>query len=157
MKSRSTTSVDLATSMIAYNDNPEIMCDYPRIGFANAQLMSGIDRDIIHDPRPSLIDRHLPNTPQVQRLLRREGRAHVFSDLETLKRVAQAIIAGGERTGIEDEDDDYERYGLYFSEPIGYIIRADGSQTPLYYGEIKIVKKTGEYHAIPRTRPRKTS
>jgi hypothetical protein len=26
--------------------------------------MSGIDRDIIPDPRPSLIDRHLPNTPQ---------------------------------------------------------------------------------------------
>ncbi|MFM2304033.1 MAG: hypothetical protein RLZZ135_1443 [Cyanobacteriota bacterium] len=119
--------------------------------------MSGIDRHIIHNPRSSLIDRHLPNTPQVQRLLRREGRAHVFNDLETLKRVAQAIITGGERTGIEDEDDDYERYGLYFSEPIGYIIRADGSQIPLYYGEIKIVKITGEYHAIPRTSPRRTS
>jgi hypothetical protein len=119
--------------------------------------MSGIDRDIIPDPRPSLIDRHLPNTPQVQRLLRREGRAHVFKNLKTLKRVTEAIIAGGERTGIDDEDDDYERYGLYFSEPIGYIIRADGSQTPLYYGEIKIVKTTGEYHAIPRTSPRRTS
>jgi hypothetical protein len=119
--------------------------------------MSGINRDITPDPRPSLIDRHLPNTPQVQRLLRREGRAHVFNDLETLKRVTQAIIAGGERTGIEDENDDYERYGLYFSEPIGYIIRVDGSQTPLYYGEIKIVKTTGEYHAIPRTSPRRTS
>jgi hypothetical protein len=119
--------------------------------------MSGIDRDITPDPRPSLIGRHLPNTPQVQRLLRREGKAHVFNDLETLKQVMQAIIAGGERTGLEDEEDDYERYGLYFSEPIGYIIRADGSQIPLYYGEIKIVKTTGEYHAIPRTSPRRTS
>jgi hypothetical protein len=119
--------------------------------------MSGIDRDITPDPRPSLVDRHLPNTPQVQRLLCREGRAHVFNDLETLKRVTEAIIARGERTGIEDEDDDYERYGLYFSEPIGYIIRADGSQTPLHYSEIKIVKTTGEYHAIPRTSPRRTS
>jgi hypothetical protein len=119
--------------------------------------MSGIDRDITPDSRPSLIDRHLPNTPQVQRLLRREGRAHVFNDLETLRRVMEAIIANGERTGIEDEDDDYERYGLYFSEPIGYIIRADGSQISLYYGEIKIVKTTGEYHAIPRTSPRRTS
>lgn len=119
--------------------------------------MSGIDRDITPDPRPSLIDRHLPNTSQAQRLLRREGRAHIFNDLETLKRVTEAIIASGERTGIEDEDDDYERYGLYFSEPIGYIMRADGSQTPLYYGEIKIVKITGEYHAIPRTSPRRTS
>jgi hypothetical protein len=92
--------------------------------------MSGIDREITPDPRSSLIDRHLPNTPQVQRLLQREGRAHVFNNLETLKQVTQAIIAGGERTGVEDEDDNYERYGLYFSESIGYI-RADGSQTHL--------------------------
>ncbi len=118
--------------------------------------MSGINRDITPDPRPSLIDRHLPNTPQVKRLLRREGRAHVFNDRETLERVTQAIIAGGERTGVEDEEDDYERYGLYFLEAIGYIIKADGSQIPLYYGEIKIVKTTGEYHAIPRTSPRRT-
>jgi hypothetical protein len=119
--------------------------------------MSGIDRKIILDPRSSLIDRHLPNTLQVQRLLRREGRAHVFNDRETLERVTQAIIANGEQTGIEDEEDDYERYGLYFPEAIGYIIRVDASQTPLYYGEIKIVKATGEYHAIPRTNPRRTS
>jgi len=119
--------------------------------------MSGVDRKIIPDPRPSLIDRHLPNTPQVQRLLRREGRAHVFNDRETLERVTQAIIEGGERTGIDDESDDYERYGLYFSSAIGYIIRTDRSKTPLFYGEIKIVKTTGEYHVIPRTSPRRTS
>jgi hypothetical protein len=119
--------------------------------------MSGIDRDIIPDPRSSLIDRHLPNTLQVQRLLRREGRAHVFNDRETLEQVTQAIIVDGKRTGIDDEEDDYERYGLYFSEAIGYIIRVDGSQAPLYYGEIKIMKTTGEYHAIPRTSPRRTS
>lgn len=92
----------------------------------------------------------------MQRLLRREG-THIFNNLETLKRVTQAVIAGAEQTGIEDEDDDYERYGLYFCEAIGYIIRTDGSQTPLYYSEIKIVKTTGEYHAIPRTSPRRTS
>ncbi|MBC7969114.1 MAG: hypothetical protein H7Z11_03090 [Verrucomicrobia bacterium] len=119
--------------------------------------MSGIDRDITPDLRPSLIERHLPDTPQVQRLLRREGRAHVFRDRETLERVAQAIIAGGERAGMDDQEDDYERYGLYFLEPIGYIIRADGSQTPLYDAEVEIVKPTGEYHAIPRTSPRRTS
>ena len=118
--------------------------------------MTGIERSITPDPRSSLIDRHLPNTPQVQRLLRKEGRAHIFSDRETLEKVIQAIILDGERTGINDEDDDYERYGLYFTEPIGYIIRVDGSQTPLYYGEIKVLKITGEYHAIPRTSPRKT-
>jgi hypothetical protein len=74
-----------------------------------------------------------------------------------LDRVTQAIIERGERTGREDLDDDYERYGLYFLEPIGYIIRKEGSPTPLHYGEIKIVKATGEYHAIPRTSPRRTS
>ena len=119
--------------------------------------MSGIDREIIPDPRSSLVNRHLPNTTQVQRLLRREGKAHVFKDHETLERVVQTIIEKGERTDIKDEEDDYERYGLYFPEPIGYIIRINGSSTPLYYGEIKIIKTTGEYHAIPRTRPRKTN
>ncbi len=119
--------------------------------------MSGIDQSITPDPRQSLIDRHLPNTVQAQRLLRREGRAHVFNDRETLKQVTKAIIVGGEQTGVDDEEDAYDRYGLYFSEAIGYIIRVDGSQTPLYYGEIKIVKTTGDYHAIPRTSPRRTS
>jgi len=83
------------------------------------------------------------------------GRTHVFNDRETLERVTQAIIEGGERTGIDDESDDYERYGLYFSSAIGYIIRTDRSKTPLFYGEIKIVKTTGEYHVIPRTSPEK--
>jgi hypothetical protein len=117
--------------------------------------MSGINREIIPDSRPSLIDRHLPNTPQVQRLLRREGKAHVFNDRQTLERVTIAIIQRGERTGADNPEDDYERYGLYFTKPIGYVIRADGSRKPLYYGEIKIVKATGEYHAIPRTSPRR--
>ncbi|MGD1940696.1 MAG: hypothetical protein ACFB0G_05250 [Leptolyngbyaceae cyanobacterium] len=118
--------------------------------------MSGIRREITPDPRPSLVNRHLPGTAQVERLLRKEGRAHVFNDHETLERVTQAIIERGERTGVDDEMDDYERYGLYFSKAIGYIIRTDGRRTPLYYSEIKIVKATGEYHAIPRTGPRRT-
>ena len=84
--------------------------------------MARIKRNITPDPRSSLIDKYLPNTPQVQRLLRREGRAHIFSDRETLEKVIQAIILDGERTDIEDESDDYERYGMYFTEPIGYII-----------------------------------
>jgi len=119
--------------------------------------MSGISRDIIPDSRSSLVNRHLPGTSQVQRLLRKEGRAHVFNDLETLKRVTKAIIDYGERTGVDDRDDDYERYGLYFPDAIGYIIRSDGSRMPLHYGELKIVKATGEYHAVPRTGPRRTS
>lgn len=117
--------------------------------------MSGINRDICPDSRISLIYRHLPGTTQVQRLLRKEGKAHVFNDLETLERVTSIIIERGERT--DNQDDDYERYGLYFSEAIGYIIKADESKIPLYYSEIKIVKTTGEYHAIPRTGPRRTN
>lgn len=50
-----------------------------------------------------------------------------------------------------------KRYRSGSASAIGYIIKADGSQIPLYYGEIKIVKATGEYHAIPRTSPRRTS
>ena len=116
--------------------------------------MSGVERDLIPDPRQSLIDRHLPETSQVQRLLRKEGKAHVFNDKATMAAITQAIIERGERT--DDEDDDYESYGLYFPTPIGYIIRADDSRKLLYYGEIKIVKATGEYHVIPRTGPRRS-
>lgn len=85
--------------------------------------MNGTDREITPDPRPSLVERHLPNTPQIQRLLHREGKAYVFNDRKTLERVTQAIVESGERTGIDDEEDDYKRYGLYFPEVIGYIIR----------------------------------
>ena len=53
----------------------------------------------------------------------------------------------GEFTGIIRN---HERYGLYFSKPIGYRISADGSQIPLYYGD----KLSGErYYVIPRTSP----
>lgn len=71
--------------------------------------------------------------------------------------VIQSLMERGERTGVEDETDDYERYGLYFDDPIGYQIRADGSRILLYYAEIKIIKGTDLYHVIPRTRPRKTN
>ncbi|ACK73407.1 conserved hypothetical protein [Gloeothece citriformis PCC 7424] len=119
--------------------------------------MSGINRQIIPDSRISLFLKHLPNTPQVNRLLKKEGKAYVFNDQETMERVTQAIIEIGERTGIEDETDNYERYGLYFSEPIGYILKADGGQIPLYYAEIKIIQGTDIYHVIPRTKPRRTN
>jgi hypothetical protein len=35
--------------------------------------------------------------------------------------VTKVIVEMGEQTGADDEEDDYERYGLYFSEAIGYI------------------------------------
>jgi len=51
----------------------------------------------------------------------------------------------------------YEAYGLYFSAPVGSLIKADGSRIPLYYAEIKIIKGTNIYHVIPRTRHRGTN
>lgn len=118
--------------------------------------MNGIKRQLIPDPRISLFNKHLPNTSQVQRLLKKEGKAYIFSDQETMERVTQAIIEKGERTGIEDQTDNYERYGLYFTQAIGYIIKIDGGKIPLYYAEIKIIKGTNIYHVIPRTKPRRT-
>jgi hypothetical protein len=73
-----------------------------------------------------------------------------------MERVAAGIKLRGELTGADDLEDNYERYGLYFSELIGYILKADGTRIPLNYGEVKIKKTTGKYHVIPRTRPRRS-
>ncbi len=118
--------------------------------------MSGIDREITLETRTSLIEKHLPGTKKSQRELETEGLAFLFNDQQTMERVASEIKLRGEPTGIEDTEDKYERYGLYFTEPIGYILKADGTRIPLHYGEIKIKKNTGKYHVIPRTKPRTT-
>ena len=90
--------------------------------------MSGIDHEIILDFRH--ISKHLPDTTQVQRLLRRGRSADVFNDQATMDRVAQAIIERGEYTGIIRG---YERYGLFFAKPIGYRTSPDdGLRTPLF-------------------------
>ncbi len=46
----------------------------------------------------------------------------------------------------------FERFGLWFEEPIGVRIAPDGSRIPLHYGEAK-VSQDGLYHVIPRTGP----
>lgn len=84
----------------------------------------------------------------MQKQLEREGSVHLFNDQATLERVAEAILQNGEFAGTIRGHD---RYGLYFAEPIGYRLDANGNQTPLYYGEMKI--KGDKYHVIPRTRP----
>lgn len=110
--------------------------------------MSGIDREIILDHRH--IAKHLPDTPQVQRLLRRGRSAHVFNNEATMERVAQAIIERGAFIGNIRE---YERYGLFFAESIGYRVSPENdSSTPLFYGEVKIDAEN-RYHVISRTRP----
>lgn len=109
--------------------------------------MSGIDREIILDRRH--IAKHLPDSPQSNRLLRRGRSAHVFHDEATLLRVAQAIIEAGIYTGFARG---YHRYGLLFSDAIGVRISPDGSTIPLFYGEVKI-DADNRYHPVPRTRP----
>ena len=113
--------------------------------------MNGIEREIFLDCRH--IAKHLPGTPQVQRLLSRGRSAHVFNDEATMTRVAQTIIERGEFVGVIRR---YERYGLFFADSIGYRISPDGgSSTPLFYGEVKIDAQN-KYHPIPRTRPSQT-
>jgi hypothetical protein len=104
-------------------------------------------RELFLDSRH--LPKHLPDTPQAERLLKRGQSAHVFNDEETMLRVARAIMERGEYLG---EIRNYERYGLLFSEPIGYRIDPNGSRIPLFYGEVKI-DANDKYHPIPRTRP----
>jgi len=108
--------------------------------------MSGISKEISPDRR--YFQRHLPGTPQVNRLLRKGRAAHIFNDEETLLAVAQAIIERGDYIGIVRN---YERYGLLFAVPIGLRLSPDGSNIPLLYGEVKI-DANNRYHPIPRTR-----
>jgi hypothetical protein len=53
--------------------------------------MSGIDREITLDRRH--LAKHLPNTPQSNRLLQRGRSAHIFNDEDTLFRVAQLSLS----------------------------------------------------------------
>jgi hypothetical protein len=109
--------------------------------------MSGINREIFLDSKH--IPKHLPNTPQSQRLLLRGRATHVFKDEDTMLQVTRAIIERGEYTGSIRN---YDRYGLFFTEAIGDRIDPDNSRTPLFYGEVKI-DANNRYHTIPRTRP----
>jgi hypothetical protein len=107
--------------------------------------MSLIDRELTLDTKH--VAKHLPDTPQMQHLLQKEGSAHIFIDEATIYIVAQAIIEKGEFTGVIRG---HERYGLYFDEPIGYRVSIDGGKIPLYYAEMKV--KGNKYHVIPRTK-----
>lgn len=112
--------------------------------------MTGIPDPIEIDSRHTA--KHLPNTPQSQRFLRRGLAAHLFLDFATMERVATAIIEQGEYLG---EIRGYKRYGMLFTEPIGHRLSPNLHRTPLYYGELKI-DSNNRYHVIPRTRPSRT-
>lgn len=109
--------------------------------------MAGINFEIEIDVKH--IPKHLPDTPQMKRLLKKGLSTHIFKDINTLERVAQVIIQRGEYTGKIRK---YQRYGLYFTELIGYRISPDLTKIPLYYGEIKI-NEFNKYHVTPRTKP----
>ena len=108
--------------------------------------MSGINRQITLDSKH--IAKHLPDTPQMRRLLNKGRAAHVFHNEATMNQVAQAIIEDGEFTG---KIRGYDRYGMFFVESIGYRVDPDGSHLSLYYGEIK-VDAENRYHVTPRSR-----
>jgi hypothetical protein len=96
---------------------------------------------------PKYLDKHLPNTPMANKVLRKDGNNHVFNDRETLGKVEQEILQNGKYTGTVRGT---ERYGKQFDQPIGYRIDKNGNTIPLHYGEIKI-NPDGTYHVIPRT------
>ena len=108
--------------------------------------MSGINRQITLDSKH--IAKHLPDTPQMRRLLNKGRAAHVFNNEATMNQVAQAIIENGEFTG---KIRGYDRYGMFFVKSIGYRVDPDGSHLSLYYGEIK-VDAENRYHVTPRSR-----
>jgi hypothetical protein len=94
------------------------------------------------------VQKHLPDTPQMLKLLKEDGKAHVFNDRQTLLEVTEALFKSGEFIGTVRG---HERYGMYFDLAIGYRIDLAGTRLPLYFAEMKIIK--GEYHVIPRTKP----
>ncbi|MFH5806531.1 RHS repeat domain-containing protein, partial [Alienimonas sp. DA493] len=96
------------------------------------------------------LNKHLPDTSESARLIRKDGSAHVFKDKATLGRVEQELLRCGDSLGTVRG---WERYGKYFNEPIGFRIDAQGNKIPLHYGELKLKAETGCYHVIPRTRP----
>jgi len=109
--------------------------------------MAGITGNIRLDNRHT--GKHLPDTRQTNRLVAKGKAIHVFNDLSTMESVAKAIIEKGEFIGLIRG---YKRYGLLFSESIGYRFDPSNNSTIfLFYGEIKI-DADNKYHVIPRTR-----
>jgi len=96
------------------------------------------------------VAKHLPGTAEANRLIEREGGAHVFNDRATMDRVMEAILDRGEYLGAIRAHD---RWGLRFAGPIGARLAADGTAVPLHYGELTVNPRIGRYHVIPRTGP----
>lgn len=111
---------------------------------ASGLLQDGLAYELKH------VNKHLAGTKEAEKLIRKDGSAHVFTNKEALSKVEAAIFERGVYTGNVRGT---ERYGLMFNEPIGFRIGKDGSQIPLFYGELKM--KDNLYHVFPRTGPAK--
>jgi hypothetical protein len=94
------------------------------------------------------VRKHIPGTPQAERLVRKEGAAHVFKDEATMRAVVEAIMERGQMTGTLRG---HERWGLWFEQPIGFRIDRVGHRLALHYAELKV--RGDAYHVIPRSRP----
>jgi uncharacterized protein DUF6972 len=96
--------------------------------------------------------RHLPGTRAAARQIASDGKAFLFNDLSTMSRVESEIFARGTYTGSRDG---FARFGLQFSEPIGYRLTQEGTTSVLDYGELKLRENGLYYHVVPRTGPSK--
>jgi len=96
------------------------------------------------------VAKHLPNTPAAERLLRRDGAVHLFTDRATMDAATRQILDRGESIGVVRG---HERWGIWFTEPIGFRLAADGTTIPLSDAELKVNAITGRYHVVPRTGP----
>ncbi|MDM8522000.1 hypothetical protein QUF80_01410 [Desulfococcaceae bacterium HSG8] len=99
-------------------------------------------------PDTKHIAKHLPDTPQSQKLFRKQGVIHVFKDEATMNMVAETIMIRGIYVG---KVRGHERWACEFDETIGYRSDKNGNHLSLCWGEMKI--RGGKYHVIPRTRP----
>jgi RHS repeat-associated protein len=136
-------AVDIAARSVSKSVAKEVAKDLEAVAAGGGKAFTGSAYELKHVPK------HLEGTTQANRLIRREGAAHVFTDRATLAAAENAIFEGGQFTGVVRGT---QRFGLMFKNPIGARIAADGSRIPLFYGEAK-VGADGLYHIFPRTGP----
>lgn len=97
-------------------------------------------------------NKHLPGTKEADKALKKTAKGkdstHLFNDKATADAVKDAIFERGIYLGKTRSS---ERYGLYFSKPIGTRYGPDGSSQLLRFGEVKV--NNGKYHVVPRVSP----
>ncbi|MFM7853875.1 MAG: RHS repeat-associated core domain-containing protein, partial [Pseudanabaena sp.] len=114
------------------------------------QTINGVLKTLTPDKRSSVLYKHLPIQSSIDKQFKTDGKAYIFKDQETFDKVANDLLNGeSTHTGLRQF---YHRFGKYYNEPIGELVRPDGSKQLLYYAEIKI-RDDGAYHLVPRLHP----